>query len=195
MSGMQIVESGEGWGGFIDEALKGSEVPASDKLARLAQLAEQQAECAATLARLEAEQERVRETFRNLSEREIPDLMDEVGVAEFKTASGLKVSIKETIRASIPKAQTFAAHAWLRTHGHSGIIKELLSVRFGKGQDEKARELYEQLRQEEFDVESNASVHPQTLSSWAKEMLAQGKDVPQELFGVFRQRSSIISTK
>ena len=91
MSGMQIVESGEGWGGFIDEALKGSEVPASDKLARLAQLAEQQAECAATLARLEAEQERVRETFRNLSEREIPDLMDEVGVAEFKTASGLKV--------------------------------------------------------------------------------------------------------
>ena len=160
-------------------------------LSRLQELAEEQARAEAEVARIEAELTRAREALTDIAERQLPELMDEFGLETFKTRSGLNIKIKEIIRASIPKARAASAFAWLKEHGHAAMIKRVLSVSFGKGEDEQAEELLEQLSSE-YEIDDKASVHPQTLSAWVKEKLERGDEIPLELFGVHRQRVSKI---
>lgn len=159
----------------------------SGELSQLSQLAEKQAAAAARVADLEAQLNAAREELRDIAERQVPELMDQIGIDEFKTTTGLKIKIEETIRASIPKAKAHLAFAWLKEHGHAAMIKRVVSVSFGKGEDEKAEELRQRLA-EEFEVEDAASVHHSTLTAWVREKLREGEEVPLDLFGVHRQR-------
>lgn len=161
------------------------------ELTQLTQLAEQQASAQAKVSDLEAQLNKAREELRDIAERQVPELMDQIGVSEFKTATGLKIKIDETIRASIPKAKAPLAFAWLKQNGHAAMIKRVVSVAFGKGEDERAEALREKLASD-FPVEDNASVHPSTLAAFVREKLREGEEVPLDLFGVHRQRVSKI---
>lgn len=163
------------------------------ELSQLRELAERQIESAAKVAELEALLNKAKEEYKDLSERLVPELMDQIGMGEFKTTSGLKIKIDETIRASIPKVKAPFAFAWLKEHGHAAMIKRVVKVAFGKGEDDKADELHKQLS-EKFEVEDDASVHPSTLSAFVREKLRDGEEVPLDLFGVHRQRISKIET-
>lgn len=164
---------------------------AGDKLSQLTQLAEQQAAAQSKVADLEAQLNRAREELRDIAERQVPELMDQIGISEFKTITGLKIKIDEIIRASIPKTKTALALAWLKNNGHAAMIKRVVAVSFGKGEDERADELHQRLA-EEFEVDDNASVHPSTLAAFVRERLRNGEEVPLDLFGVYRQRVSKI---
>lgn len=166
---------------------------AGGELSQLQQLAEQQASAQAKVADLEAQLNKAREELRDLAERQVPELMDQIGLADFKTTTGLKIKIDETIRASIPKAKAPLAFAWLKAHGHAAMIKRVVKVAFGKGEDEKADELRTKLA-DTYDVEDDASVHPSTLAAFVREKLRDGEEVPLDLFGVHRQRVSKIET-
>ena len=167
---------------------------ASDgELSRLARLAEEQARAEAEVSRLEADLSRARDVVRDLAERQVPELMDAIGIADFKTSTGLKIEVSETIRASIPKALASRAFDWLRNHGSAALIKRKISVTFGKGEDEKADDLRVQLG-ERFEFEDDSSVHPATLASFVREKLRSGEDVPLDLFGVHRQRVAKIKS-
>lgn len=163
-----------------------------DRLSDLQRLAEQQAEADAEVKSLEAKLAAAKEKFRDLSERQVPELMDEIGMAEFTTRTGLKIKVEETIRAAIPKAKEVLAFAWLREHKHSAMIKRTVSVAFGKDEDDKAANLLTKLGEEGFEADDKAAVHPSTLSAFVREKLKAGEEVPLDLFGVHRQRVSKI---
>lgn len=162
------------------------------ELSQLQELAEKQAKAESEVARIEAELNKAKETLKSLCEVQVPALMDQIGITEFKTASGLVIKVDETIRASIPKARTLEAFAWLRAHNHAALIKRELSVAFGKGEDAKADELAASLRLQGVELDDNATVHAQTLGAFVREQLRDGIDLPLDLFGVFRQRVSKI---
>lgn len=161
-------------------------------LAQLQDLAEQQAKAEAEVARIEADLNAARERLKDLSERRVPELMDEIGLGDFTTRTGLKITIEETIRASIPKPRSYEAFTWLINNNHAALIKRSVSVDFGKGEDEKAKELEAYLSKQGYAPENNANVHSQTLSAWVREKLKMGEEIPLDLFGVFRQRVSKI---
>lgn len=161
-------------------------------LAELSKLADEQAQAAARVADLEAQLEKARDEFRDISERRLPEKMDELGMEEFKTKTGLKIKVKEVIRASIPKPRQGEAFRWLRENGFGGLIKRAIAVKFGKGEDETAEKLAHDLA-EKYEVEDNASVHPSTLKAFVSEQLADGHEIPMDLFGVHRQRTAVIS--
>ncbi len=164
---------------------------AEGELSQLAKLAEQQAAVQAKIADLETQLDKAREEFRDVAEHQIPELMDQLGIREFKTATGLRVKVVETIRASIPKDKTSLALAWLRQHGHASLIKRMVAVTFGVGEDDKADELHQRLAGE-FSVEDTAGVHHATLAAFVREKLREGEEIPLDLFGVHRQRVSKI---
>ena len=169
-----------------------STTTSKDALAELSRLADEQAASAARVAELEARLERERDILRDLSERVIPEKMDELGVQELKTSSGLRIKIKESIRASIPKALLGKAYGWLAENGYGGLIKRNVSVKFGKGEDEQADALVTELL-ERFEIEDNRLIHPSTLKAFVSEQLSSGVEIPLELFGVYRQRVSVIT--
>lgn len=162
------------------------------ELAELTRLAEAQAAAEAEVARLEAELTKARETARDYAERQVPELMDRIGMEEFKTASGLKIKVDETIRASITAANGPAAFAWLREHNHAALIKREVKVAFGKGEDEKADSLIKDLEDRGLIAEEKTAVHPSTLAAFVRENLREGREIPLDLLGVHRQRVSKI---
>lgn len=157
----------------------------------LQQLAEAQAQAELDIANITVQLTKAREIYKDLAEIQIPDVMDKIGIAEFKTTTGLKITIAETIRASIPKAKQPHAFHWLRTNGHSAMIKRTVSVSFGKGEDANADTLVKKL-DNDFDVADKTVVHPQTLAAFVREKLEMGEELPMDLFGVHRQRLSKI---
>jgi len=162
------------------------------ELNQLQQLAEAQAAVEAEMADLDARLTKAREKHRDLAERQVPELMDQIGMTEFKTTTGLKITVAEKIRAAIPKAKAPLAFHWLKENGHAAMIKRVVSVSFGKGEDEKAQDFCKTLS-EEYEYDDKASVHPSTLAAFVKEKLESGEEVPLDLFGVHRQRASKIT--
>lgn len=160
------------------------------ELTTLSNLAEEQAKAALAVADLEKQLEKAKEVYKDLAERQVPELMDSIGIQEFKTKSGLKIKIQETIRASISVANQERAFAWLRAGGYGALIKRNVSVQFGKGQDEAAGLLIEELEAKSLSVDDKSSVHPSTLSSFVKEKLTAGEEMPTDLLGVVRLRVS-----
>ena len=168
--------------------------PTSDgELARLTKLAEEQAAAEAKVADLEAQLTKAREEVRDLAEFKVPELMDQIGMSEFKTASGLKIKVVETIRAGISVANAPAAFAWLKEHNHAAMIKREIKLSFGRGEDDKANKLIERLEGEGLHPDDKASVHPSTLAAFVREKLAKGEEIPLDLLGVHRQRASKIA--
>lgn len=161
-------------------------------LARLSRMANEQADAEAEIARLNALLTKATERLKDISERQLPEIMDKLGMVDFKTSTGLAIEIDETVRASIPKARSNEAMAWLRANGHEALIKRAVSVDFSRGEDEKARALTTLLAQQGYDPDDKQSVHSQTLAAWCREKLKKGEDFPLDLFGVFRQRAAKI---
>lgn len=175
---------------FLEHVQQGA--TGEGELSQLSKLAEEQAKAEAEVARLEAELTKAREVARDFAERQVPELMDSIGIAEFKTATGLKIEVAETIRASITQANAPRAFAWLRENGHAALIKRALSVTFGKGEDDKAEAFAKELEDKGLDADDKTSVHPSTLASFVREKLRDGEEIPLDLLGVHRQRVSKI---
>jgi ABC-type sugar transport system substrate-binding protein len=110
--------------------------------------------------------------------------MREVGLAEMKLANGVEVVISEEVTAAITEERRAAAHAWLREHDFGGLIKTVVTVPFGRGEEEEARRLAAAIA-EEHACELKEAIHPQTLKAFVKEQVEAGKPLPFELFGVF----------
>lgn len=162
------------------------------ELSQLSKLAEEQANAEATVARLEAELTKAREIARDFAERQVPELMDKIGIEEFKTSTGLKIKVAETIRASITQANASRAFAWLRENGNAALIKRTVSVTFGKGDDDRAEAFTKELEEKGLDADDKTSVHPSTLAAFVREKLRDGQEIPLDILGVHRQRVSKI---
>lgn len=158
------------------------------ELTQLQLLAELQAKAERKVKTLEAELEAAKSELADLAEKQVPDLMEAIGVKEFKTLSGLFISIKETIRASIPTALRPQAFAWLRNNGHAALIQRVVSLSFGRGEDEVANSCLQDMQAKGLEPEDKTSVNSNTLAAFVREQLRNGKEVPQDLLGVHRQR-------
>jgi len=137
-----------------------------------------------TTKKAEEEFDAARAAERFLRERTIPELMAKCGMKEFRTTSGLVLSVRDIVRASIPKASAPSAVAWLDEHGFSGLVKRTVLLEFTRAEEEKARALALRLRDEYSNVQETATVHPMTLSAWVRGQLENGTVLPLELFGV-----------
>ena len=130
-----------------------------------------------------------------LSEQEIPNLMQEAGVSEFKLADGSSVSIKPFYAAKIPVSKTDEAFQWLTGNGYGDLIKNTVSLNFGKSEDNIANSLVEDLKSKGHNVSQKKKVEPQTLKAFVKEAIQNGQNVPMDLFGVYISNKTTIKTK
>lgn len=133
------------------------------------------------------------ETF--LSEQDIPNKMQEAGISLLKLNDGSKVEIKPFYAAKIPSTRVDEAFNWLRTNGHGDMIKNNVSLTFGRSQDNEAKALVDELRQKGHNVKQVEKVEPMTLKGFVREQIQSGKQVPTDLFGVYIANKTKITTK
>ena len=141
---------------------------------------------------LEAQLKEAKKQLRSLTDESLPQLLLELGVSEFKLEDGTKVTVKNIYGATIPAALREEAHKWLRDNGHGDIIKNVISASFGMGEDHLAEKFKEAAKDKGLVCEQKESVHSQTLRGFVKGEIEKGKDIPQDLFGVFVSQRAII---
>ena len=155
--------------------------------------------------RLEKMNREIEETEESLKEKKkqkdhvsmevIPTLMSEMGLAELKLIDGSMVTVKPNYSASITVANREAAFNWLRNNGLGDIIKNEISVSFGRNEDNKAAD-YASLAQERgYQPTQKLKVEPMTLKALVRERIEAGKEMPTELFNVFVGNQTTIKRK
>lgn len=126
-----------------------------------------------------------KEQLSKLLEDTIPAALSEMGMKSFKMEDGSSIEVKPFYSASIKDANRAAAYEWLREHGFDDIIKNTVSVRFGRGEDELCDGLLNLLRTNNYPVEQAQKIEPQTLKAFVREQIERGSELPMEMFGVF----------
>lgn len=165
-----------------------------DQLAGIAGLAKRAKTLEKELEELESVMKERKDALRKLLEETIPAALQELGMKSFKMGDGSSIEVKPFYSASIPEARRAEAYEWLREHGFDDIIKNTVSVRFGRGEDELCETLINLLREQSYPAEQSEKIEPQTLKAWVREMTEQGNEFPTELFGAYIGQKATIKS-
>ena len=144
---------------------------------------------------LEDKLKKKKEEELKLSEQDIPNLMQKAGVAALKLTDGSSVEIKPYYGARIPASRTDEAFDWLRENNYGDLIKNNVTLTFGRNEDNVAKTLVDELRQKGHNVNQAEKVEPMTLKAFVREQIEKGKNVPADLFGVYVATRTKITTK
>ena len=122
----------------------------------------------------------------------IPTMMSEMGLAELKLHDGSHLKVSTSYRATITEANKESAFNWLRNNGLGDIIKNEISVSFGRNEDNKAADYAELAKGQGFQPTQKMKVEPMTLKALVRERIEAGKEMPTEIFGVFSENKTTI---
>jgi hypothetical protein len=138
-----------------------------------------------------------KERLLKIERVDLPDLIRETGLMELTLEDGVKVKIVDEIDCGVSQERKPMAYDWLREHGAGALIKVVVGVVFGKGEEAKAATLTSQLIKKygADNVTDKEDVHYQTLKSYIKGQLAAAAEYdgepakappipPTELFGI-----------
>ena len=138
-----------------------------------------------------------KEKLRKLSEEIIPARMTELGMSSTTMVDGSKVDVVENIYVSIPKDpdKSRACYEWLENNGLGDIIKNQVGMSFGKGENQEAKLLEDTIKNLGFIPEVKVSVHPSTLKATVRQLIKDGKTVPDNMFSLFIGQKTKITKK
>jgi len=114
---------------------------AMSKTENIQSLADQVEKLESLQTRLQLQEDNMKSTkkeIERLSGDIIPTMMSEMGLAELKLQDGSHLKVSTSYRATITEANKEAAFNWLRNNGLGDIIKNEISVSFGRNEDNKA---------------------------------------------------------
>ena len=143
---------------------------------------------------LEAVTKERKDQLRKLTEQAIPEALAETGMRGFVMEDGSKVEIRDFYSASISAARKAEAFQWLRDHKMDDLIKNTVSVKFSRGEDELCSRLLEILGTQGYPAEQTEKIESMTLKAWVKEQTERGNEFPMDLFGAYIGQKAIIKS-
>ena len=158
-------------------------------------LADQVERLEAMQQQLEIQEDAIKEKkkqIQHISGEVIPTMMSEMGLAELKLHDGSHLKVSTSYKAHISEANKEAAYNWLRNNGLGDIIKNEISVSFGRNEDNKAADYAELAKGQGFQPTQKMKVEPMTLKALVRERIEAGKEMPTEIFGIFSENKTTI---
>ena len=166
------------------------------KLDAIARLANKAAELEAEVVEAERLLKQAQNAYREITDDQLPAALDAVGLEKFTMKDGSEISVKETYHASIPVNRRPEAYTWLRDHDFGDIVKNNVTVSFGRGEDKAAKDFVDLCDTKGYVPDQIEKVEPSTLRAWLRERVESGDPVPLDLFGAFiRQRATLKRSK
>ncbi len=170
----------------------------SDKILKLKNLEDE-------ISNAEESVNKLKEQAKVLSQIEIPIMMHEMHITKLKLKDGESVEIKPYYYASLAQGVSETdsdyvqrkeqAFKWLRNNGLGDIIKNDITVTFGRGEDNKAAEYAVLARGQGFEPVQKENVHSQTLKALVRERVESGQDMPSDLFKTFAGNQTKITRR
>ena len=152
------------------------------------------------LQRLESEIEREEHDLKikkaradKRSAEVIPEIMDQMKLKTLKLQDGSAIEVKEVYSATIPVAQKENAFRWLRDNDLGDLIKNEITVSFGRGEDDKASTYANLAESQGYQPQQKLKVEPMTLKALYRERVESGEDLPSEHFNLFKGNKTKIT--
>ena len=156
--------------------------PAPEKVASLSAAAQEMYEAEMEVLRCEQQLKDAQARLRDVSEKVLPDMMEDAGMSELVLSNGTRLKVEDKLTVTPLKANRPAVIEWLRTSGHGSKVKRNVIVSLGKDADERERALLAELESEGFrDHRTEEWVEPSTLRAHVKRALEAGEEVDMEL--------------
>jgi len=162
----------------------GSSVNDEDVLGRISVLADEMHDLDKQIAESELKTKKLNEAHRQIAEEQLPELFEQVGMEELKTRSGLPLKLKNKIHTNISKGRKPNAIAWLDANGQGGMVKRSVIIDFNKTQEDKVTALLRLIGRGWPNNRTELNVHASTVKAFVVRQLAEGKDIPLDIFGV-----------
>ena len=169
-----------------------------DKTSNINKLANKIKEMQAIQKDIEQNEEYLKQRKKDLEQvsgEAIPTMLTEMGLTYLKLADGSSVEVKTNYSATITLANKEKAFNWLRENGLGDIIKNELTVSFGRNEDNKAAEYAELAKGQGYQPTQKLKVEPMTLKALVRERIEGGKPLPTEIFNVFIGNKTTIKRK
>ena len=137
----------------------------------------------------------LKKEHQRISGEVIPTMLSEMGLSFLKLQDGSSVEVKTNYSATITQAKKEEAFNWLRENGLGDIIKNEISVSFGRNEDNKAADYAELAKSQGLDPMQKLKVEPMTLKALVRERMEAGKEMPTELFNIYVGNKTTIKRK
>ena len=164
----------------------------TDNIQSLADQVERLEGVMTTIEKAEENLKLLKKNRDHISGEVIPTMMSEMGFAELKLNDGSFLKVSTSYKAHISEANKEAAYNWLRNNGLGDIIKNEISVSFGRNEDNKAADYANLAKGQGFQPTQKMKVEPMTLKALVRERIEAGKEMLTEIFGVFSENKTTI---
>ena len=134
-----------------------------------------------------------KEKADKISNIAIPEIMQALKLKTMKLADGSAIEVKEVYSATIPLDKKDGAFNWLREHGLGDLIKNEVTVSFGRGEDNKAAEYADLARGQGLEPTQKLKVEPMTLKALFRERSENNQELPSEHFNLFKGNKTKIT--
>ena len=161
-------------------------------LERLMGLVDEQLTIEATIEIAEETLKELKKDHNRVALLEIPEIMDELGVAEITLTNGKKVSVKENLYCSVPKKRMGEIADFLIDHDYATLLKQDVIVPLDATDDELKANVLDALARVGVDYSETFKVNTSSLKKAVKEMLENGVDLDLSMFGAFIKKETKI---
>jgi len=169
-----------------------------DRTKNLTSLADQVKSLRALEDQIKANEELLKNKKKELeriSGEVIPTMLSEMGLSSLKLADGSAVDVKPYYAANISLRNREAAYNWLRSNNLGDIIKNEITVSFGRDEDNKAAQYANLAKGQGYQPTQKLKVEPMTLKALVRERIENGKEMPTDIFNVFVGNRTKITRK
>ena len=147
------------------------------------------------IANAEKSVSKLKEQAKQLSQFEIPEMMEKMHITKLKLKDEEVIEIKKFYSASILPENQEKAFQWLRNNGLGDIIKNDVTVTFGQGEDNKASKYADLAKGQGYEPVQKIGVHAMTLKAVVRERLESGREMPSDLFKTYAGNSTKITRR
>lgn len=155
-----------------------------DVLGKISKLADDMHNLDKKIAVQNLELKKLNEQRRQIAEEQLPELFNEVGMAELTTRSGLPLKLSNKVFTNISKDRKPKAIQWLDDNGQGGMIKRCVIIDFDKTKEDKVKALLRLIGKGWPNNRVELDVHGSTVKAFVKRQLEEGKNIPQDIFGI-----------
>ena len=134
-----------------------------------------------------------KEAADKISEQVIPEIMESMKLKTMKLHDGSAIEVKEIYSATIPVDKREGAFNWLRNNDLGDLIKNEITVSFGRNEDNKASEYANLAESNGYQPVQKLKVEPMTLKALFRERVEKDLDLPSEHFNLFKGNKTKIT--
>ena len=145
------------------------------------------------IAKEEALLKQKKERADKISAEVIPEIMESMKLKTLKLVDGSAIEVKDVYSATIPVANRESAFKWLRDNDLGDLIKNEITVSFGRGEDDKATQYASLAEGQGYQPQQKLKVEPMTLKALYRERAESGQDLPSEHFNLFKGNKTKIT--